>query len=245
MTEAEWLKGPAIWEMLECLRGTSQGRKLRLFACVCCRRVWNHLTDKRSRTAVKVLESEAEDPHSSFQLDAEASLRAAVATSNAVAAAVASSKDKDSDLASRHAAWAVLRVAEGVTILPAVTALSKAISAAGSVVEKAEGRWGGPAVSAVDGGELMAHSDLLLDIIGNPFRPVTLSAAYRTPTVVSVARAAYDERQIPSGELDPHRLAVLADALEEAGAPAELVDSPPLSGPPRSRLSCCRSCASA
>jgi hypothetical protein len=31
-------------------------------------------------------------------------------------------------------------------------------------------------------------------------------------------------RQFPSGELDPHRLAVLADALEEAGAPAELVE---------------------
>jgi hypothetical protein len=71
------------------------------------------------------------------------------------------------------------------------------------------------------------HADLvalILDVFGNPFRPLILDPShYRTPTVVSLARAAYDERQLPSGELDPHRLAVLADALEEAGAPDELV----------------------
>jgi hypothetical protein len=35
--------------------------------------------------------------------------------------------------------------------------------------------------------------------------------------VTSLATAAYDERILPSGELDPARLAVLSDALEEAG----------------------------
>jgi hypothetical protein len=35
--------------------------------------------------------------------------------------------------------------------------------------------------------------------------------------VVSVARAAYEERQLPAGTLDNTRLAVLADAVEEAG----------------------------
>jgi hypothetical protein len=36
-------------------------------------------------------------------------------------------------------------------------------------------------------------------------------------TVRRLAQATYDERQLPSGTLDPARLAVLADALEEAG----------------------------
>ena len=31
------------------------------------------------------------------------------------------------------------------------------------------------------------------------------------------AQAAYEERELPSGHLSPTRLAVLADALEEAG----------------------------
>lgn len=65
--------------------------------------------------------------------------------------------------------------------------------------------------------------DIIRDIFGNPFRAITLAAAHRTPTVVSLARAAYDDRQLPSGELDPHRLAVLADALEECGAADEMV----------------------
>jgi hypothetical protein len=60
------------------------------------------------------------------------------------------------------------------------------------------------------------------DIFGNPFRYVSLAVAHRTPAF-SLARAAYDERRLPSGELDLSRLAVLADALEEAGAPDELV----------------------
>jgi hypothetical protein len=65
---------------------------------------------------------------------------------------------------------------------------------------------------------------ILRDVFGNPFRPASIAPAVLTPTVVSIARAAYDERQLPSGELDTHRLAVLADALEDAGAVGELVE---------------------
>jgi hypothetical protein len=52
-----------------------------------------------------------------------------------------------------------------------------------------------------------------------PFRPVSLDPAvlaWRDATVVHLARAAYDEK-LPAGTLDNGRLAVLADALEEAG----------------------------
>jgi hypothetical protein len=58
---------------------------------------------------------------------------------------------------------------------------------------------------------------LLRDIFGNPFRPVSINPAWLTPTVTDLATVAYEERALPSGELDPARLAVLADALEEAG----------------------------
>jgi hypothetical protein len=51
----------------------------------------------------------------------------------------------------------------------------------------------------------------------NPFRPVTISPAWQTPQVVVLAQAAYDQRELPSGTLEAARLAVLADALEEAG----------------------------
>jgi len=35
--------------------------------------------------------------------------------------------------------------------------------------------------------------------------------------VRELARAVYDDRRLPEGTLDPARLAVLADALEDAG----------------------------
>ncbi len=49
------------------------------------------------------------------------------------------------------------------------------------------------------------------------------AVSWLTSDVVALSRAAYDERHFPSGELELHRLAVLADALEEAGATGDLV----------------------
>jgi hypothetical protein len=57
----------------------------------------------------------------------------------------------------------------------------------------------------------------LRDIFGNPGRPVSLNAGWRTPTVTSVAQATYEARRLPSGELHPARIAIMADALEDAG----------------------------
>jgi hypothetical protein len=65
--------------------------------------------------------------------------------------------------------------------------------------------------------EMTSQCAFLREIVGHPFRRVTLDPACRTPAVISLATAAYEERDLPSGHLDPDRLAVLADALEEAG----------------------------
>jgi hypothetical protein len=64
---------------------------------------------------------------------------------------------------------------------------------------------------------------LLRDLFGNPFRPITLDQSWLTPTVTQLANAAYEERILPSGQLELHRLAVLADALEEAGASGDIL----------------------
>jgi hypothetical protein len=55
-------------------------------------------------------------------------------------------------------------------------------------------------------------------VFGNPCRPLRVNAAWRSPAAVALAWAAYDERELPSGHLDPARLLAVADALEEAGA---------------------------
>src|SRR5262249_8262792 len=58
---------------------------------------------------------------------------------------------------------------------------------------------------------------LLSDILGNPFRPAALAPPWGPPPVAPLPQTAYEERTLPAGPLDPDRLAVLADALEEAG----------------------------
>jgi hypothetical protein len=46
---------------------------------------------------------------------------------------------------------------------------------------------------------------------------VSFDASCVTPTVNRLAEAAYEERSLPEGTLDAARLAILADALEDAG----------------------------
>jgi hypothetical protein len=57
----------------------------------------------------------------------------------------------------------------------------------------------------------------------HPFRPVAADPSWRTPDVVMLAEAAYQERLLPQGALDTARLALLADALEDAGCTDEEV----------------------
>jgi hypothetical protein len=55
---------------------------------------------------------------------------------------------------------------------------------------------------------------MLHDIFGNPYRPIDIPSVWLTPIVLSLAQAAYEERNLPTGKLDNARLAILADALD-------------------------------
>jgi hypothetical protein len=65
--------------------------------------------------------------------------------------------------------------------------------------------------------QALAMVALIQDVFGNPFRPGPSAARAVSPTARSLADAAYDLRTVPTGYLDNARLAVLSDALEEAG----------------------------
>jgi hypothetical protein len=56
MTEAEWLACTEPVKMLAFLSGKASDRKLRLYACGCCRSIQHLLTDARSRKAIEVAE---------------------------------------------------------------------------------------------------------------------------------------------------------------------------------------------
>ena len=194
MTEKEWLDSTDPHLMLHFLRDRASERKTRLFACALARCLWPLLGTDRSRRAVEVAERFADGLAPKREMT-----RAGVgAQQTAWTVSRTGPRFKDGRTA---AAFATARYA----------AYARIWDVAVSICLDAE----------VAGVSAPLQSDLLRDIFGPlPFRPVSLSPAVRTwndATVVRLAQAAYDERQMPAGTLDNGRLAVLADALEEAG----------------------------
>jgi hypothetical protein len=62
-------------------------------------------------------------------------------------------------------------------------------------------------------GPTLAHA-LLLDIFGNPFRPVEFLPAWRSDTVLALAKQMYESRDFGA-------MPILADALQDAGCDSE------------------------
>jgi hypothetical protein len=58
---------------------------------------------------------------------------------------------------------------------------------------------------------------ILRDLFDHHFRPPPRLDGRRSDQIITLAEAAYSERILPTGHLDLARLAVLSDALEEAG----------------------------
>jgi mannitol/fructose-specific phosphotransferase system IIA component (Ntr-type) len=107
----------------------------------------------------------------------------------------------------------------------AYTAANAAVLVASDPNQVDPGNVAGKALAALPEGsraaEQAAQATLLRCIFGYPFRPVLADPAWRTATVAALACAAYDERILPSGRLDTARLAVLCDALLDAGCPPD------------------------
>jgi hypothetical protein len=197
MTEAEWLACEEPEPMLLFLSGAgASDRKVRLFGCACVRRVWGDLADDRLRQAVEVAERFADGLATGRQLDA--ARKKVDRLCEGVGDIIADHGPMAvSPLCGRAAGWFVPAESSGAVA--------------------AEARCEGASWEAAHAEEHRAQSAAVRDVFGNPFRPATIAAAFRAPAVVALAQAAYDERIFPGGLLDPARLAVLADALEEAG----------------------------
>ncbi len=193
MTEAEWLACTDADWLLDYLSRRQPGpdaRKLRLFACACCRRLWHLLPDPRSRAVVVIAEAFADGRVGRRKL-AEAWREARPAT------------------APGHALQALqaLQVAAYSGRIPlAFRVREGARSCAEAVVEATRnvGAWGP---------ERAAQAALVHDIFGNLFRTPSADPAWlrwREGMVAHMVQGIYDEHRF--GDLP-----ILADALEEAG----------------------------
>jgi hypothetical protein len=199
MTEASWLACEDAYPMIDLIQGQSSERKLRLFGAACCRRLWHLLTDRRSMEMIAVAERRA-DGHASEE--------------EFLAARTAAAEVDNGKLDATHYAE------------EAASLLSWNADDGYDSGYHVKFLWYDVGFTLGQGKRAAMLVALLRDMVGNPFRPVTVNPAvlaWNDAVIVRLARAAYEERHLPSGELDLQRLAVLADALEEAGAPAELV----------------------
>jgi hypothetical protein len=228
MSQAQWQTHTYPPHLLGLVRDRAGDRKLRLFACACARRVAHLVKDERAKQALAFAEQMAErgtagrkgrpaveraarqacDDLWKFDktpLNA-ASLLAHLAEANAT-----------------HAA--LLAVAASAYSAAQETCTSASLAAAYSSCKIPKVKTDFPPdrhdrIKAEERQQIL----ILKDINGDPFRPVAADPAHRQALVRALARAAYVDRRSPSGELDPVRLAVVADALEDAAASVEVVE---------------------
>jgi hypothetical protein len=207
MNEQAWLASVDPEIMLDLLdqQGAISPRKDILWGCACVRRVWRLLTDDRLLQAVWTAEQHADGLANDQEL--------ATARAQAFSALRALQERRTGD------ATGIAASAAGAAGICSIDAAGEAAYAFGISLVGPEALFETWMEAAAP--EFAAQAGLLRDIFGNPFRPIVLVPAWLTPAVVALASAAYDERALPTGELDPARLAVLTDALEEAGCTDE------------------------
>lgn len=218
MTEIEWLSSSDPARMLEFLRTSNRAseRKLRLFAVACCRRIWEWLSDKRSRSAVQVAERYADGLATPAEL--------AVAKQQASTAYI---DGGDAFYGFRTDIMPPVSIAPHEAALhaadPAPIHVRLVIDhAASSNFRPRSAAYSQKEIDEAVAIERAAQTVLLRDIFGNPFRPQPppdpTVIAWNDGCVVKLATGIYEER-----DFSPERMGVLADALEEAGVTDEEV----------------------
>ena len=207
MTEKQWRECLDPERMFQFFARAASARKLRLFCCACCRRIWE-LLPTESRAGVEVSERFADG------LVSAAKCRVAFEQAEAVAL------ERGRPWSPDAFTYATSSAGDASTLH--ATTVPMAISAA-STASKAVGCAAGEIASDEDYDrtsdaaarqEVVEQSRLVRDIFGNPFRPVAFDAAWRTSDVVLLANGIYEEKAFD-------RMPILADALQDAGCDSD------------------------
>jgi hypothetical protein len=234
LTESEWLACTDPGQMLESLRGKASDRKSRLFACACCRGMWEFLTDERGRRAVEIAERLADGRATPEEL---AAARSDVAAARAEAEAEANRGMNamfHGDLlwfsslsARRFATRAAVEAAADLSWEAAAAAVENYLIVTSSqCISHLEARWWGwdrPEADAKHDASIATARrvlcDVIRDVFGDPARSVSIDPrwlSWSDGRIPQLAQDIYEERAFD-------RLTILGDALEEAGCIEALI----------------------
>jgi hypothetical protein len=196
MTEADWRASHDPAPLLTYAKQHVSERKIRLLSCACCRQVWEHLPDTRSRQGVEVAERFADDLASPRDL--------AKARNNAL-------------VVNDATAWAVYWATNTKAASPILNVFQIAAEAPARHATKKTRK--ADTYVAVQSETMRQQADLIREVVGNPYRPPRLSSAslgWEGGLVVGLAAGIYHDKAFD-------RMPYLGDALEEAGCDDERV----------------------
>jgi hypothetical protein len=198
MTEQEWLEELDDVQMLHYLKGKASDRKLRLYAVACCRVLLWPVLNGPCRAAVEAAERHAEG-------------LAGVAEMAAAGRRADESWDDREGVVIDQEVIHPGRAAQGACERSAWYAAHRASYHAFAV--ESHDPHSRARLLKTRRPDDKVWGRLVLEVFGNPFRPVAVDPrwlAWNEAAVRHLARAIYDERAFD-------RLPVLADALEDAG----------------------------
>jgi hypothetical protein len=211
MTEKVWLLGQEHEAISRFLRDSMSARKLRLLAVAHCRQFGEMLPD-RCRVLVDVAERSADGLASVVELQ-EARYQA----DNLVEWYDCAFQDYAQPPVPDEALIPEIedRVSKERTRRGHQLAAAMTVHLATFPVD-----WLRDAIPRVilPSTDLQFVQDYSRDLLGNPFRPVTLDPRWLSSTVIDLARTIYDERVF-------ERMPILADALMDAGCDSEEIIS--------------------
>jgi hypothetical protein len=175
MTEAEWLACAEPWPMLEVLRDKASERKLRLFGCACCRRIWHLLPEQANRDLVAAVEDcpnvSLPDPKLNAAIDA--------------------SSQHERKVGNDRGYWAVKSLGRSYSKLTPLDAAAVVAWLAGRRTDNVAT-------------ERTSQADLLRDIFGNPFRTLPPPPEAIAPLAEEIYAGAWDRMPLLGEWLQEH-----------------------------------------
>ncbi len=205
MNEQEWLTCINPMAMLEFVRGKASNRKLRLFAIAGCRSMGPFFGE--NKVALETADRYIDGVATTEQLSTARLAIGKPIGEDIISHAVL--------LALGENAWEAARGVANEAALYAEASTEILLECQGEDWCKNSGI-GTPEDERVKQEAKLAN--LLRDVIGNPFRFITIDPRWQTSVVVDLAKAIENERSID-------RMGILADALMDAGCDSENISA--------------------